>query len=97
MQHQQDGEENVEDVVCRKHLDDLRGLDGGAVEDVGRVDAEPSEDPCEGKACKQRVTGPLVVRVLAHLSSLKKDISTIVDGEDQCSNSGQVASPGESH
>ncbi len=26
MQHQQDGEENVEDVVGRKHLDDLKQL-----------------------------------------------------------------------
>ena len=28
---------------------------------------------------------------------LKKDICTIVNGEDQCSNSGQVTGPGESH
>ncbi len=49
----------------------LRGLDGGAVEDVGRVDAEPSEDPGEGKACEQCITGPLVVCVLAHLGNLR--------------------------
>ena len=49
----------------------LRGLNGRAVEDVGRVDAEASEDPGEGKARKQSVASLLIVRVLAHLGSLK--------------------------
>ena len=41
--HQEYGQQPVEEVVGREHLDDLRRLDGGAVQDPRGVHAQPAE------------------------------------------------------
>jgi len=71
VQHEQNAQQPVEEVVCREHFDDLWRLDRRRVQDPSGVDAQPGEDPSAGEAAEEHVARALVVRILAHLGSLK--------------------------
>ena len=52
MEHQKDGQEAVENVISGKHFDDLRSLNGCAVQDPRGVDAQTGYNPGQSKAGK---------------------------------------------
>ncbi len=60
VKNQQDREQKVEDVVRRKHLNDLWSFEGGAVKNPGRVESEPGGDPGQGEADEDGVAHALV-------------------------------------
>ena len=49
MEHQEDREKSVENVIGRKHFHDLRSLNGGAVEDPGGIHTQSRDNPGHGK------------------------------------------------
>ncbi len=59
-------------LITWKHLDDLRGLDGRAVQYPRRVHPQPRHHPSEREAREQEVTQLLIVGVLAHFGSLQR-------------------------
>lgn len=69
MQHQQQDQQRIEDIVRREHGNKSRRLHGRAVDDPGKQ-AQSSDAPHHHKEGENGVAHLLVLRVLGELCSL---------------------------
>ena len=67
VEDKQEGEEEVEDIVGREHLEYLPSLQARGEYDNGGVVGQPGEDPGEGEHHKGGIKDLLVLGVLGHL------------------------------
>ena len=67
VEDEEEGEEEVEDIVCREHLEDLPSLKAGREYDNGGEVGQPGVDPGEGEHHKGGVTDLLVLGVPGQL------------------------------
>jgi len=93
MKDKEDGEETIEDVISREHLDHLRSLYRGTEKYPGREESEPGEAPSNNKDAEDDITGGVQLGVVEHLGQLQEYIREVMNNKNQSSTSGKITCP----